>query len=144
MEGVISHMKAKVKKKVSHLELVKKAKEKKGWNAAELSRQSGVSTGVISRYLNKVLGTSDDNLFSMLRSLDLINLPDADMTCGWSKEAINACNDVRDILAFGEKEERDAVLSAIKQAKKINSLKKSNAGLYSARTKKNIRKKKAM
>ena len=29
MEGVISHMKAKVKKKVSHLELVKKAKEKK-------------------------------------------------------------------------------------------------------------------
>ena len=80
----------------------------------------------------------------MLRSLDLINLPDAEMTYGWSKEAINACNDVREILSFGGKEEKDAVLSAIKQAKKINSLKKSNAGLSSARVKKNTRKKKAM
>jgi len=144
MGRIISHMKATVKKKISHLELVKRAKEKKGWNAAELSRQSGVSTGVISRYLNKVLGTSDDNLFSMLCSLDLINLPDTDMTYGWSKEAINACKDIKEILAFGEKEERDAVLSAIKQAKKINSLKKSNVGLSSARAKTNTRKKKAM
>jgi len=80
----------------------------------------------------------------MLRSLDLITLPDADMTYGWSKEAINACNDVNEILAFGDKEEKDAVLSAIKQAKKISSLKKTNAGLSSARAKKNTRKKKAM
>jgi hypothetical protein len=138
-------MKKKVKKKVSHLELVKKAKEKKGWNAAELSRQSGVSTGVISRYLNKVLGASDDNLFSMMYALDLVNLPDAEsMTYGWSKQVLNASNDIREILDFGDKEEKDAVLAAIKQAKKINSLKKSNAGLFSARAKKHARKKKAM
>lgn len=137
-------MKNTVKKKVSHLELVKEALKEKGWRAAELSRRSGVSTGILSRYLNKVLGTSDDNLFSILCTLDLINIPEIRITRGWSQEAIEACNDIRDILDFGEKDEKDAVLAAIKQAKKIKSLKKSNAGLSLARRKKTFGKRRAM
>ncbi|MGP8154580.1 MAG: helix-turn-helix domain-containing protein [Smithella sp.] len=137
-------MKNTVKKKVSHLELVKKALKEKRWKAAELSRRSGVSAGVLSRYLNKVLGTSDDNLFSILRALDLINIPETGITHGLSREAIDACNDIKEILDFGEKDERETVLAAIKQAKKISGLKKSNAGRSPARSKKYIGKKKAM
>ena len=137
-------MKNTVKKKVSHLELVKKALKERGWRAAELSRRSGVSTGVLSRYLNKILGTSDDNLFSILCTLDLINIPEIHVTRGWSQKAIEACNDIRDILDFGEQDEKDAVLAAIKQAKKIRSLKKSNAGLSLARHKKTFGKRSAM
>ncbi|MGD0279953.1 MAG: helix-turn-helix transcriptional regulator [Smithella sp.] len=137
-------MKNTVKKKVSHLELVKKALKERGWRAAELSRRSGVSTGILSRYLNEVLGTSDDNLFAILCTLDLINIPKITVMRGWSQTAIEACNDIREILDFGEKEEKDAVLAAIKQAKKIRSLKKSNAGLSLARRKKTFGKRMAM
>jgi hypothetical protein len=123
-------MKSKIKKKVLHMELVKAAMIRKGWNAAELSRQSGVSTGVLSRYLNAVLGMSDDNLFAVMTALDLINsgTPGKGIKfIGWSKESISACNAIKEIFDSGDREEKDAVLAAIKSATKIRELKKRGA-----------------
>lgn len=58
--------------------------------------------------------------------------------CGWPEETIRACNELKEILADGEKDEVDQVLFAIKQAKKIRDLKKPVAGASSERRKKRI------
>lgn len=141
-------MKSKIKKKISHMELVKTAMQRKNWTAAELSRQSGVSTGVLSRYLNAVLGMSDDNLFAVFTSLDLINKGGSVTKVtgfqGWSREAVSASHAIKEILDYGDKEEKNAVLSAIKSAIKIRELKKRNAGLSSVSKKKSRVKRKAM
>lgn len=57
--------------------------------------------------------------------------------CDWPEDAIRACNDLKEILDFGEKREKEIILSTIEQAKKIRDLKKPVAGLSSERRKKN-------
>jgi|GEM_PF-1228046 len=140
-------MKLKIKKKVPHMELVKAAMSERNWTAAELSRQSGVSTGVLSRYLNAVLGMSDDNLFAVMTTLGIINInskaKSADFM-GWSKDALKAGKSVREVIDFGDREEKEALLSAIRSALKIRELKKRNAGLSSASRKKIRGKRRAM
>ena len=66
-------MEDKVNINILHVELVKSEMKAKGWNAAKLSRISGVSTGVLSRYFNKG-GISSDNLYAIMQSLGL-NVP---------------------------------------------------------------------
>lgn len=63
-------MKNKVKDYLPHVEIIRKAMIEKGWNAAKLSRVSGVSTGVLSRYF-KNDGISADNLYAVLKALGL-------------------------------------------------------------------------
>jgi len=67
-------MKDKIKQKVSHMEIIREAMHSRGWKAADLSRASGVSTGVISRYFNprnkKQLNA--DNLFALLSAVGLL------------------------------------------------------------------------
>jgi len=63
-------MKDLVKHKFSHVEIIKAAMREKGWNAADLSRSSGVSSGVLSRYFNDS-GISADNLYAIQRALGL-------------------------------------------------------------------------
>jgi transcriptional regulator with XRE-family HTH domain len=140
-------MKLKIKKKVPHMDMVKAAMAERNWTAAELSRQSGVSTGVLSRYLNAVLGMSDDNLFAVMTTLGIINknqkVKSADFI-GWSKDSLKASKAVREIMDYGDREEKDSLWSAIKSALKIRELKKRNAGLSSASKKKSHGKRKAM
>jgi len=148
-----------IKQNVSHLELVRDALKSRGWTAAELSRKSGVSTGVISRYLNEVLGINDDNLYSILCALDLIQDGKANgFMCGWDENAIEYCKALKEILDSGDKIARAAILSNIDAFKEsvdrkkridvleedVRELKKSNAGLSSERRPKHIIKKKAM
>jgi transcriptional regulator with XRE-family HTH domain len=64
-------MKREVKKNISQVELVRTAMQSRGWSAADLSRASGVSTGVLSRFFHDD-GMSADNLFAVLASLDLL------------------------------------------------------------------------
>lgn len=64
--------------------------------------------------------------------------------CGWPEDTIRACNDLKEILDFGEKREREIILSTIEQAKKIRDLKKPVAGVSSERRKKSTGKKKVM
>lgn len=101
----------------------------------------------MSRYLNEVLGVNDDNLYNILCALDLIKDDQAkqnNFMCGWPEDAIRACNDLKEVLDFGEKDEKESVLSAIKQAKKIRDLKKPVVGVSSERRKKSTGKKKVM
>jgi SOS-response transcriptional repressor LexA len=53
-----------------HVELIRNEMKARGWNAAKLSRVSGVSTGVLSRYFNND-GISSDNLYAVMQALDL-------------------------------------------------------------------------
>jgi len=48
----------------------------RGWTAADLSRASGVSTGVLSRFFHDD-GMSADNLFAVLIALDLLAGPES-------------------------------------------------------------------
>jgi transcriptional regulator with XRE-family HTH domain len=57
---------------------------------------------------------------------------------GWG-ETIRACNELKEILDNGEKDEVDQVLFAIKQAQKIRDLKKPVAGASSERRRKSIK-----
>lgn len=155
-------MKVSVKDKVSHLKLIKDSMAAHGWSAAELSRRSGVSTGVLSRYLNKVLGMSDDNLFDVLCALGLIknNLGKEvdDFMCGWDEKSRAACMKLKEILDSDDKFAVPAILSNLDafrdsvdktdRIKKIEAavieLKKSNAALYLEPPKKRTGKKKTM
>ena len=64
--------------------------------------------------------------------------------CGWPEETIRVCNELKEILDNGEKDEVDQVLSAIKQAQKIRDLKKPVAGASLERHQNRITKKKAI
>ena len=64
-------MKREVKENISQVEFVRQAMRGRGWNAADLSRASGVSTGVLSRFFHDD-GMSADNLFAVLIALDLL------------------------------------------------------------------------
>jgi SOS-response transcriptional repressor LexA len=55
---------------ILHVDIVRNAMRARGWNAAKLSRVSGVSTGVLSRYFNKG-GISSDNLYAVMQALGL-------------------------------------------------------------------------
>jgi SOS-response transcriptional repressor LexA len=70
MAEIIPEVKDSVKGNVSHVDLVKSEMKARGWNAAKLSRVSGVSTGVLSRYFNDD-GISSDNLFAVMHALSL-------------------------------------------------------------------------
>jgi SOS-response transcriptional repressor LexA len=59
-----------VKKNILHLEIIKSEMASRGWTAAKLSRASGVSTGVLSRYFNND-GISSNNLYAVLLALGL-------------------------------------------------------------------------
>lgn len=64
--------------------------------------------------------------------------------CGWHEQTIKLCNELKEILDNSEEEEKTAVLSAIRQAKKIKELKNSTAGRSSERRPNRLTKKKAM
>ena len=70
MAEIIPEVKDSVKVNISHVELIKSVMKARGWNAAKLSRISGVSTGVLSRYFNDD-GISSDNLFAVMQALGL-------------------------------------------------------------------------
>ena len=153
-------MKDKVNNNVSHLKLVKEGMQAKRWTAAELSRRSGVPTGNLSRYLNEVMGMSDDNLFAVLLALDLISNGEkqgetCEVNCG--KKISELCKKVKGVVesnthwgasleanihSFKAGLEGDEERKEMK--KDMNELKKSNAALSSERPKKDIGKKKAM
>jgi transcriptional regulator with XRE-family HTH domain len=59
--------------------------------------------------------------------------------CGWPDEVVRVCNELKEILDYGEKDEKESVLSSIKQAKKIRELKKPGAGTSSERRRKSIK-----
>lgn len=67
-------MENEVKKKISQVELIRQAMQARGWKAAELSRASGVSTGVLSRFFNDD-GISADNFYAILVALNLLAGP---------------------------------------------------------------------
>ena len=69
-------MKKEVKRNISQVELIRRAMQDRGWNAADLSRASGVSTGVLSRFFHDD-GMSADNLFAVLIALDLLAGPES-------------------------------------------------------------------
>jgi len=118
-------VKQKRKQKVSHVEFIREQMKKKGWNAAALSRASGVSTGVLSRYFNDD-GISADNLFAIMDSLNLFEYEDKnDFTCGWDEETIAACKEIKEIYDSKNK----LVISALKTnlAAFTDSIKKDNA-----------------
>ena len=53
----------------SQIEQIRERMKQKGWKQADLARATGVSTGVLSRFLNDD-GISDKNLFRVLEALD--------------------------------------------------------------------------
>lgn len=55
---------------------------------------------------------------------------------GWHEDAVKACKELKDVLDYGDKEEKESVLLTIKQAKKIRELKKPVAGTSSTRQRK--------
>jgi transcriptional regulator with XRE-family HTH domain len=58
---------------ISHVEEIKREMQARGWKAAKLSKLSGVSTGVLSRYFNNH-GISSNNLYAIMTTLG-ITLP---------------------------------------------------------------------
>lgn len=57
---------------------------------------------------------------------------------GWSTDAIKASLELKEILDYGEKDEKEDILSAIKRSQKFRDLKKPVAGASSGRRKKSI------
>jgi hypothetical protein len=55
---------------------------------------------------------------------------------GWHEDAVNACKELKEVLDYGDKEDKEAVLLTIKQAKKIRELKKPVAGTSLTRQRK--------
>lgn len=58
-----------MQEKFAYVLLIKEAMEKRGWNAAELSRRSGVDEASISRMLKSGMDTRASKLYGMMKRL---------------------------------------------------------------------------
>lgn len=111
MGGILSYMKDFVNQDISHVEIIKVALRERGWSAADLSRASGVSSGVLSRYFN-ASGISADNLYAIQKALGLdlpVRLPRPIPVISWVQAGSFA--DVVDLHDVGESGEGDQVHS---------------------------------
>lgn len=78
-------MKDKTQGEFAYVELLSEAMKRTGWKAADLSRASGVSEGVISRTLKGGRNLTGLNLFKMLSALGVIS------TTNYLDKDVNAC-----------------------------------------------------
>jgi len=107
MKVIVSQVKHIVKGNVSHIKLICDAMNMRGWTQADLSRASGVSTGTLSKYFNPAndKSMSADNLFDVLKALDLIK---SDDTCsdhcevGCDEVTQKLCKKLKKIVDFGK------------------------------------------
>jgi len=109
-------VKDEIKKNVSILKLlpvVRKAMNEKGWTEdARLSEASGVSTGVVSRFLNRG-EISGENLCVILNSLELINNTPTNKknitNCALPPEAADICDMIKDIYSSSDEQMHEAL-----------------------------------
>lgn len=150
-------MKQLIKQKVSHVEFIRQKMITHGWNAAQLSRVSGVSTGVLSRYFNDD-GISADNLFAVMEALNLFEKKgDKNCNVACDQEMTELCRKVKEVVeskthwgssleaninSFKSGYDNDKRVDELETA--VRELKKSNADLSLEYLKKDTGKKKAM
>lgn len=130
-------MEFKSQPKNTLVDIIEHELNKRHWKPIDLARYSGVKQPVISRLMNGGINIKVVSIYKILITLNLLKSDQQNnFMCGWSEDAIRACNDLKEVLDFGEKEEKEDVLLAIKRFKKFRDLKKPVAGLSSERRKK--------
>ena len=67
-------MKKRCQEKNTLVELISLALQERGWNIAKLSKESGVSQPVISRLLKGTVNVKIENIYRILRALNLLNV----------------------------------------------------------------------
>ena len=121
-----------------------------GENEAAFAKKAGISDQAFRKYLKGTI-PGGENILKISRagncSTDWLLTGEKqknNFMCGWHEQTIKLCNELKEILDNSEEEEKTAVLSAIRQAKKIKELKNSTAGRSSERRPNRLTKKKAM
>lgn len=142
-------MKHLIKQKVSHVEFIRNKMVSRGWKAADLSRASGVSTGILSRYFNDD-GISADNLFAVMLALNALEGSDHTCEVQCDEKILKLCRKVKNVVEsethWGTSLEANihSFAAGLEQDKEIIEVKKSIADLSSTSHKRTIGKKKAM
>lgn len=126
---------------------VKKIRKSKGLTVVQLAKKADLSNGMISQIENDKRKIFQDSFLQVLSALNITNasaffslIKSSGFMSGWSEDVIKICLEVKEILDYGEKDEKEDVLLAIKRSQKFRDLKKPVAGLSSERRKKHITK----
>lgn len=112
-----------------------------GENEAAFAKKAGISDQAFRKYLKGTI-PGGENILKISRagncSTDwlLTGKKEATYLPEFEGEILRVCEDLQELMKYGEKEEKDSVLSAIKQAQKIRDLKTSTTGYSTGRRKK--------
>lgn len=117
MERDITLMQEKKQEEFAFLQEIKTAMASLGWNAARLSKESGVNEATISRAFKKGKDISGDNLHSIFKALGLLN--SSPVNYGYLKENKSIHDTIEDILTSGNQEAIKALLTGIEGVKKV-------------------------
>jgi transcriptional regulator with XRE-family HTH domain len=114
MGNDLTLVKDKKQEKFAYVQVIKKAMGLLKWNAARLSRESGVNEATLNRIFKKGRDISGDNLYRLLKCLNLLNSEQQNnFMCGWSSTEIEYCQKLKDILESGEGKETTTIKEMI-------------------------------
>jgi len=103
MERNLTVVQVNSQEKFTYVQVIKEAMDARGWNAARLSRESGVNEASVSRALKGGRDLKGVNLYDVLRTLNLINTDPSSHKndcplAGCDQKMIDICRDVKELI----------------------------------------------